>query len=136
MQQFEAYRVIGTKERLAYELHRHAGQRRSDVYKLGKQPETKDGWLKVTQFKGRNTKPQPMEIPIFDELRAIPDGSPTGDMTYLVSEAADRLPRPRALAGFSVEVCLRRTCPAYQRTVYVNRPPPSKLRHKALRRKS
>ena len=86
MQQFEAYWVRGTKERLAYELYRHTGQRRSDVYKLGKQHETKDGWLKFTQFKGRDSKPQPMEIPIFDELRTILDASPTGDMTYLVTE--------------------------------------------------
>ena len=84
IEQFEAYYPIGTRERLAYELVRHTGQRRSDIHLLGKQHE-KDGWLQFTQFKGRNTKPQHMEIPIFDELRAVLDASPTGDMTYLVS---------------------------------------------------
>ena len=41
-----------------------------------------------------------MEIPIFDELRAIPDGSPTGDMTYLVSERGRPFATSASLGGF------------------------------------
>ena len=100
MQQFEAYWVVGTRERLAYELYRHAGHRRSDVYKLGKQHETKDVWLKFTQFKWRDSKPQPMETPIFDELRTILDASPTADMTYLVSERGRPFASSASLGGF------------------------------------
>ena len=85
MEQFEAYWSLGTKQRLAYELIINTGQRRSDIVVLGKQHE-RDDWLIFTQFKGRNSKPQHMQIPIFDELRAVLDVSPTGDMTYLVTE--------------------------------------------------
>ena len=85
MEQFTNRWPIGTRERLAYELIRHTGQRRSDVHVLGKQHE-KAGWLSFTQFKGRHSKPQHMQIPIFDELRKIIDASPTGDLTYLVTQ--------------------------------------------------
>jgi len=86
MKKFEAYWVIGTKQRLAYELFRQLGQRLSDVHLLGKQHETKNGWLKFTQFKGRNKKPMDMEIPIPDDLRVVLDASPTGDMTYMTTQ--------------------------------------------------
>ena len=85
MEQFEQRWPVGTKERLAYELIKHTGQRRSDIVRLGRQHE-KDGWLIFTQHKGRNVNPQHMRIPIFPELREVIDASETGDLHYLVTD--------------------------------------------------
>jgi integrase len=100
MKKFEAHWPIGTTQRIAYELFRQLGQRLSDVHLLGRQHETEDGWLRFTQFKGRNKKPMNMEIPIPDELRAVLDASPTGDMTYLVSERGRPFATSASLGGF------------------------------------
>lgn len=43
------------------------------------------GLLEFTQVKGRKKNPIRLSIPIVSELRRIPDLSPTGDMTYLVT---------------------------------------------------
>ena len=100
MEKFKAHWPIGTTQRLAYELFRQLGQRLSDVHLLGKQHEIKNGWLKFTQFKGRNKSPMDMEIPIPDELRAVLDASPTGDMTYLVSERGRPFATAASFGGF------------------------------------
>jgi integrase len=42
--------------------------------------------LHFTQFKNRNRKPKEMWIPIIDELRTIIDATPSGHLTYLVTE--------------------------------------------------
>lgn len=82
---FEASHPVGSKGRLALALMLYLGQRRSDIIQFGKQ-HVRDGWLKFTQHKNRNTKPVTLELPIIPELRRIIDASPCGDLTFLVTE--------------------------------------------------
>ena len=95
VERFERRHPIGTKARLALALLLWTGVRRSDVVLLGRQ-HARDGWLKFTQQKNRNRNPVMIEIPILTELQQIIDKSPTGDLTYLVSERR----RPFSVAGF------------------------------------
>ncbi|MBB4017039.1 integrase [Chelatococcus caeni] len=93
--QFEKRHPIGTKARLALALLLYTGQRRSDVVLMGRQ-HVRDGWMRLTQFKGRKRKPVTLEIPILPELAEIIEASPTGDLTYLVTEYG----RPFTSNGF------------------------------------
>ena len=95
VEKFEQRHPIGTKARLALALLMWTGARRSDVVLLGKQ-HVRDGWLKFTQQKNRNRTPVTIEIPILAELQRIIDASPTGDLTFLVSERG----RPFAVSAF------------------------------------
>ncbi len=94
---FENHYPIGTKERLALDLFRFLGQRRSDTIRLGRQHVNHD-WTKITftQFKGRNRKPTRLVLPILPVLKRTLDASPCGDMTFLVNEQG----RPFTDAGF------------------------------------
>jgi integrase len=92
---YEAFHPVGSKARLVLALLLYTGQRRSDIVRLGRQHE-KDGCLIFRQHKGRNSKPKDMEIPIISELRRVIDLSPTGDLTYLVTEFG----RPFTANGF------------------------------------
>ncbi|WP_244513338.1 tyrosine-type recombinase/integrase [Devosia insulae] len=85
VEQFERRHPLGTKAHLALALLLYTGQRRSDVVLFGRQHE-REGWLKFTQQKNRDTKPIHLEIPIRPELRRVLDASPTGDLVYLVTE--------------------------------------------------
>lgn len=85
VEQFEERHPVGTKARLALALMLYTGQRRSDIIRFGRQ-HVRDGWLRFTQFKGRNHNPTTLEIPIVDALRDIIAASPTGDLTFLVTE--------------------------------------------------
>jgi integrase len=86
---FEAFHPVGTKARLAFALLRYTGVRRSDVVKLGKGME-RDGVLHFMVTKGSLRKgkagPKRLSLPILGPLRAIIDATPSGHMTYLVSE--------------------------------------------------
>ena len=81
VEQFEERHPVGSKARLALALLLYTGQRRSDVISLGRQHE-RDGWLTLTQQKTGKA----MSVPVVAPLRAILDASPTGDMTYLVTQ--------------------------------------------------
>lgn len=84
IEKFEEAHPIGTSARLALALALYTGQRRTDLVILGKQ-HVRDGWLTFTQNKGRKRNPVRMEIPIIQELQAILDQTPTGDLTFLVT---------------------------------------------------
>lgn len=92
---FEARHPIGTKARLALGLLLYTGQRRSDVAAFGRQ-HVKAGWLHFVQHKNRNRNPVTLQLPILPELQAIIDQSPTGDLTFLVTEFG----KPFTHAGF------------------------------------
>lgn len=92
---YEARHPIGSTARLAYGLLYYLAQRRSDVVLLGRQ-HVKDGWLRFTQQKNRNSKPVTLEMPIPAELQAIIDATKCGDLTFLVNEFG----RPFSAAGF------------------------------------
>ena len=81
--------------RLALALLLWTGVRRSDLVGLGRQ-HARAGWLEFTQAKNRNRRPVRIEIPILPQLQEVLEASPTGDLTYLVTEAG----RPFSVAGF------------------------------------
>lgn len=85
IEQFEKCHPIGTKARLALALHLYLSQRRSDVVLFGKQ-HVKNGWIRFTQFKGRNVSPVTLELPIVAELQEIIDATKCGDLAFLVTE--------------------------------------------------
>jgi integrase len=43
-------------------------------------------WLHFTAHKNRNRLPREMNVPVLPELQEIIDASPTGDLTYLMTE--------------------------------------------------
>jgi integrase len=94
-EQFEARHPVGTKARLAMALLLYTGVRRSDVILLGKQ-HVRQGWLTFTVQKNRKRKPVTVEIPLLPVLQQIIDASPTGPMTYLMTEQG----KPFSLNGF------------------------------------
>lgn len=93
--QYERRHPIGTKARLALALIMFTGVRRSDAVRLGRQ-HTQNGWFKFRQFKNRNRHPVDIEIPVLPDLQHIIDASPTGDLTYLITEYG----RPFTAEGF------------------------------------
>jgi integrase len=95
VEQFEQRHPVGTKARLALALLMWTGARRSDVVLLGRQ-HVRDGWLKFTQQKNRNRTPVTIEIPVLPDLQRVINASPTGDLTFLVSERG----HPFAVSAF------------------------------------
>lgn len=86
---------LGSKERLALALLRYLGVRRSDVVRLGKQ-HVKNGVIRFAPHKGRERYPTLLELPMPAALQEIIDASPTGDLTFLVTEYG----KPFTDAGF------------------------------------
>lgn len=93
--QYERRHPVGTKARLALALLLYTGQRRSDVVLFGRQ-HVRDGVLRFTQQKNRNRKPITLDLPVLPALQEIVKASPTGDLTFLVTE----LGRPFTSNGF------------------------------------
>lgn len=87
--QFEARWPSGSKERLAFSLMLHTGQRRSDIVRMGKQ-HVKNGRISVVQVKTGH----PLTIPLLPELEreiAQHDG-----MTFLTTTCG----KPFSVDGF------------------------------------
>jgi len=93
--QFEKTHSVGSKARLAFALLLYTGQRRADIVRLGRQ-HVSDGWIRLTQQKNERRRPVVIEIPLIDELRSIIEKSPTGDLTFVVTEFG----RPFTSNGF------------------------------------
>jgi len=81
VEKFERTHPIGTKARLALALFLYTSQRRGDVVRMGRQ-HVRDEWLHVIQEKAGAE----LHIPILRDLRAVIDASPTGDLTFIVTE--------------------------------------------------
>lgn len=94
---FEAQWPIGTKERLAFSVLRYLGVRRSDAVGLGKQ-HLQDGgsFIRIQVEKGKRRSPITLTLPVPAPLKTIIDASPTGDLTFLVTEYG----KPFTKAGF------------------------------------
>jgi integrase len=95
VKQFETCHKIGTKARLALALMLYLGVRRGDVVTLGRQ-HVRDGVIRFVPLKTRRKKMHAIEIPILPELATIIDASPTGDLTFLITEWG----RPFTANGF------------------------------------
>jgi integrase len=95
VRQYEKRHPVGTKARLAFALLLFLGPRRGDVVTLGRQQE-RDGWLRFVPRKTRYKRLEPTEKPILPILADIIARSPTGDLTYLVTEYG----KPFTATGF------------------------------------
>lgn len=95
VRRFEERHQVGTKARLALALLLWTGVRRSDVVLLGRQ-HARNGWFRFTVTKNRARRPVQVEVPVLPELQRVLEASPTGDLTYLVTEYG----RPFTAAGF------------------------------------
>jgi len=84
IEQFEAHHPIGSKPRLALALLFYTAQRRGDVVRMGRQHirETPEG--PVLYVKQRKTGKE-LLIPIYPELRAVLDATPSEHLTFLVA---------------------------------------------------
>ncbi len=105
VRQFEAHYPIGTKARLALALLLFTGVRRSDAVKLGRQM-AREGHLCFTETKGRKRVAKQRKILILQELQAVLDATPSGNLTYLVTEFG----KPFTSNGFGNR--LRKWCDA------------------------
>jgi integrase len=90
--QFEKTHHLGSRERLAFALLLHTGQRRSDVIRMGYQ-HIQDGMLRVRQEKTGAE----LLIPVNTELAEAIEGSLGGNLTFLVT----RFGRPFTPVGFT-----------------------------------
>jgi len=93
--QFEVCHPIGSKARLALALGVYTLQRRGDVVQMGRQhigsgevikvgALTIDRWLRSMKQQKTGT---PYHLPIFPQLQAILDATPTGHLTFLVTKS-------------------------------------------------
>lgn len=99
VRQFEAAHPIGTRARLALALLLYTGARRSDIVTFGRQMvRTEDGrrWLHFTPAKGRGRHAKPQAIPILPALERVIEATPSGHMTFLVTDFG----KPFTAAGF------------------------------------
>lgn len=96
IERFEAHHPVGSRARLALALLLYTGVRRSDLVQLGKQ-HVRGGRLRFVAHKGRNRAPITLELPVLPVLQEIIAASPTGDMTFLVTERGN----PFSAAGFT-----------------------------------
>jgi integrase len=85
VRQYEAKHPAGSKARLALHLGLFTGLRLSDLAIVGKQ-HVKDGWLTIRPKKTATKTGVVIELPILPPLQKTIDASPTGDLTFLVSE--------------------------------------------------
>jgi integrase len=93
--QFEHYHPIGTKARKALALGLYTGQAREDAIQMGEQ-HIADGVLHWTRRKTATTTGIELAIPVHPTLRHILDETPSGHLTFLVTEFA----KPFTAAGF------------------------------------
>lgn len=92
---FIARHERGSRAYVAMMLMMFGGGRRSDVVALGRQ-HVRDGWLRYTLHKNRNTKAIQIEIPLHPALADALLTVPTTQMTFLMTEQG----RPFTSNGF------------------------------------
>jgi integrase len=77
---------VGTKAHLAFALMAYTGIRLSDMCQLGRQHVNKTGEVSKPQHKNRKRDGKVIEFMLPPVLQEIIDASPTGDLTYLLTE--------------------------------------------------
>jgi integrase len=95
VEQFETHHPIGSKPRLAFALMYYLGVRRGDAILLGRQ-HMRNGTMRFIPQKTRHTKMGAIELPIPSQLTEIIEATPSGDMTFLITEWG----KPFTRAGF------------------------------------
>jgi integrase len=98
--QFEEHFAVGTKARLAMALGLYTGQARQDVIAMGEQHISREhddievlNWVRL---KTEDSTGLELAIPVHPELRRIIDATPSGHLTFIVTE----LGKPFTAAGF------------------------------------
>lgn len=84
--QYQERWPLGTQARLALDLMLYTGVRRSDAIRLGRQ-HVKDGRLNFTPSKGDGDYATPLSIPIHPALAESIAATPTGDLSFLTTQA-------------------------------------------------
>jgi len=92
---YEACHAKGTRARLAYDLLKYVGCRRSDVVKIGRQ-HTRNGRLRFTAHKGRNKTPVTIDMLILGEFAEALAAAPANNLHFLVTAHG----KPFTAAGF------------------------------------
>jgi integrase len=84
---YRKHHAVGRKARLALEIFLNVGARISDVARIGRQHEV-DGRLRFVAWKGRGKMKtrRTIDVPISADLAVALANTPTGDLTYLVTE--------------------------------------------------
>jgi integrase len=98
--QFESRWPIGTRERLAFALMLHTGQRSGDVRRMGPQ-HVQGGAIRVTQEKTGTE----LLIPISASLQGIIDGSRIGHLAYVTTNAGTIFPPTSFYQWFKRACC-------------------------------
>jgi integrase len=93
--QFERAHAVGTRARLALALLLYTGQRRGDVIGMGRQ-HIKDDCIAVRQQKTGAS----LAIPIHSELKRIIAATPSGHLTFLVTQERGKS-KPFTAPGFT-----------------------------------
>lgn len=95
VRQFCEYWKIGTKQRLALELTLYTGLRRQDVCRLGRQ-HMRGNTLSIKPTKTERSSNVRVTVDLPQRVLDIIAATPTGDMTFLVTE----FKKPFTVAGF------------------------------------
>ena len=93
--QYRERHPLGTKARLALDLLVYTGGRREDAVRLGPQHVRKNR-VRFRQAKNEHRTPIEIDIPLHSELEASIAATPSGHLTFLVTEFG----RPFTSAGF------------------------------------
>ena len=93
--QYRERHPLGAKARLALDLLLYTGGRREDAVRLGPQ-HVRNGRMKFRQAKNEHLNPINIDIPLHSELEASIAATPSGHLTFLVTEFG----RPFTPAGF------------------------------------
>jgi integrase len=93
--QYRGRHPLGTKARLALDLLIYTGGRREDAVRLGPQ-HVRNGRVRFRQAKNEHRTPVDIDIPVHPELEASIASTPSGHLTFLVTEFS----RPFSPAGF------------------------------------
>jgi integrase len=84
--QYQAHHPIGSRARLAMALLLYTPQRRSDIVRIGPQ-HVRNGMIVVRAQKTSRTTGVTLEIPIHPVLAEVLAKTPSGHLTFLVTEA-------------------------------------------------
>ncbi|MGA7454553.1 MAG: tyrosine-type recombinase/integrase [Rhodoplanes sp.] len=101
MAAFERAYPVGTRERVAYDIARFTGLRRSDIVRLGR-PHIRDGVIRITTKKGGVRVTQKMHPTLAAHLAA----TQTGDLTFVVGPDGAPM-RENAFSKFFQRACRR-----------------------------
>lgn len=83
--QYQKRHPVGTQARLAFDILRYTTGRREDAPRLGRQ-HVRDGRIRFRQAKNEHRNPIDIDIPVHPDLLASIDATPTGNMTFLMTE--------------------------------------------------